>query len=545
MTAAPSSPDEVLDRLTNDFEFFAQTCLKVPDKNTLRPVPLVFKPAQRRLARILIQQLIDDTPIRIIILKARRHGMSTIVQAFFFWRCTTRPYQHSLTIAHDQTTTGYLHGITERYYRHMPRWCRPMKDSSTRGSILEFQNPSKQEHIRDRQPGLESSMRTTSLENAGAGFGILYLHLSEVARQPWCSDKGSEALTTALQTVPLEPGTAVIIESTAQGVGNNFHEMWLAAESEQSDYDAFFAPWWEEPTYQSKTPRSFERTSEEDDVADLAARSPWAPWELSDEQLQWRRLCIANECRGRIDQFNQEYPATPREAFLTSGRPYFDLEAVERHREHAELGQPRHVGDLVARTMGSQTVALFEPTKYGNLRIWEEPVEDQDYIVFSDCAAGTGDKGDFQAAYVMPRNRMEIVAAWHGFVDRDLFADNLCRLGYIYNRAVIAVEVTGGWGASVITSLRKDEYPNIYRKRPSGDRKERKRQMVYGWETTQKTRAEMLDALEQALREDDIVCNDPQLLEECRTFVIRNGKPQAQQGCHDDRVMSAAGLVYL
>ena len=98
---------------------------------------------------------------------------------------------------------------------------------------------------------------------------------------------------------------------------------------------------------------------------------------------------------------------------------------------------------------------------------------------------------------------MEIVAAWHGMVDRDLFADNLCRLGYIYNTALIAVEVTGGWGASVITSLRKDNYPNLYRRRPCGDRKSRKRGMSYGWETTQKTRAEMLDSLEQALRDDD------------------------------------------
>ena len=145
----------------------------------------------------------------------------------------------------------------------------------------------------------------------------------------------------------------------------------------------------------------------------------------------------------------------------------------------------------------------------------------------------------------MPRDRMEIVASWHGLVDRDIFADNLLRLGYLYNRALIAVEVTAGWGASVITSLRKDNYPKLYRRRSAGDRKDRSRQSAYGWETTQKTRAEMLDSLEQALREDDIVCNDPALLEECRTFTITNGKPQAQNGCHDDRVMAAAGLCYL
>ena len=533
----------LLDRVYNDFVWFAENCLKVPDKNTLKPVPLRLKPAQRRLARHMIQCLIDGEPIRVIVLKARRHGMSTVVQAFFFWQCATRPHQHSLTIAHDQTTTKYLHGITERYYRYMPRWCRPMKDTSTRGSMLEFQNPSKREDKRDAEPGLESSMQTTSLENAGAGFGILWLHLSEVARQPWCTESGQEALTTALQTVPAEKDTAVVIESTAQGVGNAFHEMWLNAEEGRSDYTAFFAPWWEEPTYTHKPPKDFERTFEEEELASLAqARDGYV---LTDAQLQWRRLTIANECRGKIDQFHQEYPSTSREAFLTSGRPYFDPEAVERHHARAELTRPKHIGDVVTRTKDGTRVAHFEKNRYGNLRIWHEPDPRDDYLVFADCAAGTGEEGDYQAAYVMSRSEMRICAAWHGLVDRDLFADNLYRLGYLYNVALIAVEVSGGWGTSVVTSLRKDDYPHLYRRRPHGDRRERKRQAAYGWETTQKTRADMLDALEQALREDDLECNDPMLLNECRTFTIIAGKPQAQQGCHDDRVIAAAGAVYL
>lgn len=539
---APETPRDVVGLVYNDFIWFAEHCLKVPERKTLRPVPLVLKPAQRRLALHFIQCLLDGVPIRVIILKARRHGMSTLVQAFFFWRCATRPYQHSLTIAHDQMTTRYLHGITERYYRYMPRWCRPMKDTATRGAMLEFRNPSKREDVFDKEPGLESSMQTTSLENAGAGFGILWLHLSEVAR--WDGERGSEALTTALQTVPNEPNTAVILESTAQGAGNEFHEMWLSAEAGESDYLAFFAPWWEEPEYQAPVPPDFERAPEEDALADLARTVGGLA--LTDAQLQWRRLTIANECRGKREMFLQEYPSTPREAFLTSGRPFFDQEAVERQRQQAELARVRHVGDVVVRRKHDVPFAEFQPNRYGQLRIWEVPKPDTDYLIFSDCAAGVDEKGDFQAAYVMPRNRMEIVAAWHGLVDRDLFADNLCRLGYLYNKALIAVEVTGGWGASVITSLRKDQYPRIYRKRPPGDVRDRQRRQVYGWETTQKTRAEMLDALEQALRDDDIICNDPQLLEECRTFTYgKGGKPQAQTGCKDDRVMAAAGLTYL
>jgi hypothetical protein len=539
---------ELVERALTDFDFYCETCLRVPRRQDLRPVPLVMKPAQRRLAKHMIQCLIDGVPIRVIILKARRHGMSTIIQAFFFWMCSTRPYQHSLTIAHDQTTTKTIHKMTENFYRVVPRWIKPMADTATRGTMLEFQNPTKREQDREKDPGLESSMQTTSLDNAGAGSGILWLHLSEVARDTWQTDKGQEAMKTALQTVPREPNTAVFKESTAQGAGNSFHQDWLDAENGDSDYLAFFAPWWEEPTYTDKPPKDFERTPEEDETAETARTSPHCPAELTDGQLWWRRLQIKNELQGKIDWFNEEYPATPRLAFLTSGRPFFNQEAIERHAKQADQTKPLHIGDILTRLRkdGSHA-ARFEANRYGALRIWEEPIPQKDYLIFADCAAGTGEQGDYQAAYVMRRDEMIIVASWHGLVDRDLFADALYNVGYVYNKALIAVEVSGGWGTSVVTSLRVREhaYPNLYRRRPHGDRKTRQRQQAYGWETTAKTRADMLDSLEQALREDDIVVNDPRLLEECRTFTYTNLKPQAQQGCHDDRVIAAAGAAYL
>jgi hypothetical protein len=349
--------------------------------------------------------------------------------------------------------------------------------------------------------------------------------------------------------VPREPNTAVFKESTAQGAGNSFHQDWLDAENGDSDYLAFFAPWWEEPTYTDEPPPDFERTPEEDETALIALTSPHCPMELTDGQLWWRRLQIKNELQGKIDQFNEEYPATPRLAFLTSGRPFFNPEAVERHSQWAAQTKPLHVGDVLTRVRrdGSHT-AKFEENRYGSLRIWEEPLPGKDYLIFADCAAGTGEDGDYQAAYVVRRDEMIICAAFHALIDRDLLADALYRLGFLYNTALIAIEVTGGWGTSVITSLRVREkaYPNIYRRRPHGDRRSRQKQEAYGWETTAKTRADMLDALEQALREDDLVANDPRLLEECRTFTYHtSGKPQAQQGCHDDRVIAAAGAVFL
>ncbi len=539
---APGVTASLVELVFTDFEWYCANCLKVQDKRTLRPVPFVLKPAQKRLAGVLMEKLAAGEPIRVIVLKARRQGMSTLIQAFFFWRCSNWPYQHSMTIAHDQRTTSYLHGITERLYRYLPKHNKPMKATSTRGTMMEFRNHSKREDALEAEPGFESSMQTTSMENAAAGFGILWLHLSEVGR--WHGERGTDALTTALQTVPHEPGTAVLIESTAQGVGNEFHSMWILAESAKSDYVAFFAPWWEEPTYTYPASFDFERTPEEDRLAEIASADGYV---LTDDQFEWRRRTIQNECRGKLAQFHQEYPSTAREAFLTSGRPFFDQEAVEDHRVAAELTTPKHTGDVFARTTHGERMVEFVHTRQGNLRLWDEPDPEERYVIFADCAAGDSDDGDFQCAYVLPRSRLEIVAAWHGRVDRDLFADILEQLGYLYNRALIAAEISGGWGASVVTSLRKEHYPNLYRRRGAGDKRDRKKMESYGWETTAKTRAEMLDALEEAIREEELVCNDPRLLEECRTFAYcgPGGKPMAQEGCHDDCVMAAAGAVYL
>jgi hypothetical protein len=67
-----------------------------------------------------------------------------------------------------------------------------------------------------------------------------------------------------------------------------------------------------------------------------------------------------------------------------------------------------------------------------------------------------------------------------------------------------------------------------------------------GFDTTILTRPLMLDTLNKALRGDEYEANDPGLLEECNAFVYNeDGKPEASPGFHDDKVMSAAGALFL
>lgn len=526
--------DQILQRLLTDFEFFCGACLRVEDKETLELIPFQWKPVQRRLAATLLEKWMRGAPVRLIILKARREGVSTLVQAFMFWVASTRPSKKGVTIANDEETTKYLFGITETFYDKMPDAVRPMRRTAARGRVLEFSNPARNPDERARNPGLESELRTVSQKNAGAGQGVLMGHLSEVAL--WPKESAKKTLDTFLQVIPRAGQTLVVLESTARGLGNEFHRRWRQAEQGVSEYEPFFIGWHEEPTNRIDPPAGFERTAEEQLLAD--------DYDLDDAQLFWRRVTIENECGGDIDTFHQEYPASADEAFLSTGRPYFNQQAVRRHYKLALDTDPWKRGVLKEREVDGRRFATFEEDRRGPLRIWEAPQPLEDYILFCDSSEGAS--GDYQAIYVFPRSRLAIVAAWHARIDRDLLGDELNMLGRLYNEALIAVEVSGGWGLTPIEILRRvHSYSRLY-KTTTVDRKTNKRKVTLGWKTTVETRALMLDSLNQALRTDALEVNDPDLLVECSTFAYNeNGKPEAEEGCNDDRVITAAGGVYL
>jgi hypothetical protein len=526
-----------------DFEFYCSTSLKVEDKQTGKLIPFVWKPIQRKLAEKTLERWLRGAPIRFIILKARREGVSTLVQAFIFWVCATRPNRRAFTVAHDDDTASYLHGMSERFYEQLPPIMRPQRRTARKGQTLEFANPSKSADEQRLRPGLNSSISTNSQKNAGAGKGAQLLHLSEPAL--WQPQTAKKTLDTILQVVPRAGETFVVLESTARGMGNEFHHRWLLAQGGSSEYEAIFFAWFEEPTYRESVPKLFERTEEEEELVHQFG--------LDDEQLEWRRLTIENECGGDIDTFHQEYPATPEEAFLATGRPYFNQRIVHAHLEKARETKPRRRGQLVERKVSTgEPWVVFEATKRGNLTIWADPDPDDDYLIF--CDSSEGSTGDYQAAYVFPRSRLEIVAAWHGRVDRDTLGDELFMLGKLYGgldgEALIAVEVSGGWGLVPLSVLKRRHYHRLYQSR-TFDRRTNQRKISLGWKTTLESRALMLDALKQSLREVDPTedaswTNDPNLLRECLTFVYDDaGKPQAEEGCFDDRVIAAAGAVYL
>lgn len=246
------------------------------------------------------------------------------------------------------------------FYDRLPNMpeIKPMKRTSNRIELY-FDNPS--EKLRYRKPGLNSLIRVDTANNmqAGRAFTIQNLHCSEIAF--W--ERPEEVMTGLMQSVPDETNTLVVIESTANGVGNYFHKMWLDAENGSNDFIPIFIAWWELNSYRLIPPKDFEPYDYEHEVYGNEIKLA-ETFELDNQQLYWRRYTIKNKCNNNINKFKQEYPASANEAFLTSGKRVFDIGLINQYYKY--VSDPKR-GELIEQAIipvaGQRELEDMERTK--------------------------------------------------------------------------------------------------------------------------------------------------------------------------------------
>lgn len=480
-------------------------------RGTLEP----FRPnwAQREFLAEIERQLGAGRPVRIVVLKARQLGISTATEAVLFWRAFLVHHSFGLVIAHEQDASEHLIGMTRLYWDTFP--FKP---------LFHAKYHSKRE-IAWTETG--SSVRIATAANVGAGRArtIQALHASEVAF--W--DFPDEIMLGMRQTIPTSPGSIIVLESTANGVGNWFHETWMAAEQGEVEYVPMFFPWWRHPEYSASgaglsLPDLGKLDSEERALRKLG---------VDDDHLAWRRWAIANLAGGKTEDFHQEYPSTPEEAFVTSGANMFPPDRLRDCYEAMPGGQ----GRLIATDDGVRLRFVPDPT--GPLTIFRQPSKDLDwgqYFVGGDPAHAGG--GDYACAQVINRRMYEQVAVWHGKIDPISFADELVKIARYYNDAEIAPEVEGP-GYATIGRLVSLDYPHLWRHRWA-DRPPGKIAPMFGWSTNWKRKDWMLAEVGKLIIDGSLTIHDRRTYEEFRNYTILKDNaygPADPQG-HDDCVMA-------
>lgn len=475
------------------------------------------------------RQIVETGQVRICVLKARQIGISTIIEAIMFIFAVMTDNFNGMVMAHDADSSEKLLAMTSRYWELYPS--RLFHRAKYQGK----------KHLawEDNDSGLV--VKTAGNEKAGRSNTIHGLHASEVAF--W--DEPETLMTGLRQAIPSFGLTFLFIESTANGIGNFFHTTCMEAmRGDESEFEFRFYPWHKHPEYTvlyiPQHLRGKYGLHQLDDEELMLKRV----YGISDERLVWRRYAIKNLCQGSVEKFHQEYPTSPHEAFISTGRNVFP---------HAELIQhyvPRRGRrGILVRNDRTRKVE-FMPNSEGWVTIYAYPSTDRSWGVYLIGADPTHTYvGDNAVAQVLNRRTGEQVAVYRNKITPIPFGKHLQLLGTYYNQCLLAVENEGP-GYGTVGCVVSDGYPNVFQRTEQLSAKGHP-QDKYGWSTNSKTKQMAISHLLKAISEklildgDDttgLVIHDELTMIELRNYVTTEsgGFENSDGSEYDDGVMALA-----
>lgn len=399
-----------------------------------------------------------------VILKARQLGISTVTAGYVVWMMLFHRDKNVLVMATKFGTAANLVKKVKSIMRHLPPWIKISNISVDNRTSFELSN------------GSQIKASSTS-SDAGRSEALSLLVIDEAAHV-----EGLEELWTGLYPT-LSTGGRCIALSTPNGVGNWFHQTYIAAEEQSNDFFPTRLPWDVHP----------------------------------DRDLSWFENETKNMSRRQIAQ---ELECN----FNMSGETVIHSEEIAKIQ--ATLEEPH-------RRAGFDR----------NLWLWDEYNPEHSYLLVADVARGDG--RDYSAFHVIDVTDMKQVAEYQGKVELDMYAMFLANIGKQYGNAMVVVE-NNNVGYSVLTKLDDMAYPNIYYSTKGSHQyidsvaARNASNAIPGFTTSMKTRPLIIAKLEEFVRNDLIIIKSSRLYNELKTFVWNNGKPEAMRGYNDDLVMSLA-----
>ena len=554
---------EYFQKLVADDMLYFYECLRIVEFGTKKLIPFKMNNVQLILHGMAEKQLAEKGHVRMVVLKARRFGISTYIQARFFKKAATQ-FNKTVHIAtHDRATSDTMFQMTRIMEQNYPAIIKPEVMYSGKRELTWGSSEGS---------GLNSKYGLSSVGGAEVrGDAIDYLHCSEISS--W-GEKASDFSIGLQNNVLTGYGTEVWLESTAKGVGNFFYEEFWRSWRNESGFEAAFFPWFVFPEYKmaltkEETDKNMfledlgkhRRFGGKDELMMLGVSKSYTTsegtfrFEITPEHLKWRRLCIDTQCQGDMILFNQEYPTTEESAFISSGRSVFSHSAVNallyKSNDLYENRPPERyrvpVNEFRMAKGNSSMKYYLDPDEFGDLQVWSHPIFDREYRIGADVSEGieiSKKETDWSVACVIDAETYEECALWRGKIDPDLFAWVCSALGNYYNSALLGVE-RNNQGLTTLTSLRNTHgYPNLYFERVLDERTARKQKKL-GWNTTLKSKPLMVNNLRELVREGNIAVRSKELLHEMSAFAHHpDGKMSAQQGRHDDCVI-ALGIAVM
>lgn len=503
--------------------------LYMPDKGGRHTIFKPF-PVQKELINLWAEHRRDGRPLRLLVPKSRRHGLSQVIAGLMYRHIRSVTNQYGLVLAHEDPAAKEIFNKYRYYHKH-----DPFAPTQERGSVqeLKFAPP----------VGGQILVRTAGSSRAGVGhaFGFHLFHGSEAGLyegvDPWALMSG------VLTAMPPPPAwTAAVLESTGHGQQGPFYEWCLETweDPHSSDWELKFFPWIErydawrnfckhQTSFICECDENRGKAEEFIGRMDSELRAIHEHYNADAFQLNWWRWTYRNDIKAfsepeRRRKMRQEHPLDFMDCFQATGSSTFDPDQISLARKLCT--EPMWQGNIEARTAtmhGDRRVEItpapkLRKTKSGWLSIWERPKAGHHYTIGIDLAQGAI-KGDFHVMVVFDRTERKYVAR---FRTRGISPMRMIEparlLSRLYSNAIICPEVNFFPQFCEILAETDRESFLYWRKDPTRTSAGTVYQKAYGWRTTMTTKRNLVTMLQDKLENEIGIFTDALLLHEMSIF---------------------------
>lgn len=397
-----------------------------------------------------------------IVVKSRQLGLSTLVAAYAVWMAIFQKEKNILIIATKLSVAQNFINKVKTMIRSLPSWMLLAEIVEDNKQKIKFSH------------GSEIKAVPTS-EDAGRSEALSLLIIDEAAFV-----RNFDTIWTGIYPT-ISTGGRVIILSTPNGVGGQYHKLYVDAEAGLNEFNPINLPWSVHPERDNEW---FEKTTKN----------------LNKRQIAQEYLCD----------------------FAISGDTFLDLNSIEWLRTN--IRPP-------VEKMGADR----------NVWVWKYPLSEHSYILSADVSRG--DSKDYSTFHIIDTTTSEVVAEYKGKIKPDNFAELINEFGLKYCKALVCPE-NNSYGYATILKLQDLKYPKLYYRKKSqvyiGDYVPPSSAEIAGFNTNGKTRSTILAKLEEVLRNRQLISYSSRFYEELKVFTWNTGRAEARSGFNDDLVMSLA-----
>lgn len=458
------------------------------------------------------------------ILKSRQLGFSTLSLGLMLWSAFTMPNSNYLMLCQDTESTQNLFTRLKLMYESIPDSYRiPYRKSNEMELFLEN--------------GSRISVKIASKnKELGRSFTCQIIHLSEFAF--WSDEVQKKGLLALEQALSKNPDARIIIESTANGL-NHYYNLFNNANKGNSKYKAFFYNWFSKGAKKQFATeikmacdwynKGIVNQLRSDDLDEYERKLQQAGATL--KQLTWRKWKLQDIS---LQQFNQEYPSFPEEAFINTNECVFDTKIIQARynyipRAYRENELYKDLPEILLKYLNK------------NLFIYEQVKPDEVYFGGVDTSAGLSKAGDYSAINILDSAGQQVAVFYSSGIPVYKFAKIVYEVGMYFNYSMFMIE-RNSYGLDLIQRLRKEMGYLQILKTFKWDRITGRKSYEYGWNTDSVSKAKLVNDFKEAFEEGIIIINDRETLDEMKIYQEKNGKFEniRSEGNHDDMVIAVA-----